>query len=135
MQPHNLVALVTVLALIVYLATLVGAGRARGRYGVEAPATTGHPEFERYFRVQMNTLESLVLFIPSLWLFAHYWSDLVGAALGLVWVIGRVIYMLAYVKEPKSRALGFGVSSLAGLILLAGAGVGAVWGLIAVGGI
>jgi uncharacterized MAPEG superfamily protein len=130
MESHNLVAIVTVLALLVFFATALRVGAARSRFSVEAPATTGHPEFERHFRVQMNTLEGLVIFLPSLWMFAVYWNDLVAAGLGLVWIIGRVIYMTAYVKEPRSRSLGFGIQSLGMIVLLLGSLAGAVWSII-----
>ena len=135
MQPHNLVALVTLLSLLFFLWTLMRDGRARGTFGVAAPATTGHPEFERHFRVQMNTLEGLALFLPSLWLFAFYWSDMIAAGLGGVWILGRIVYTLAYVKEPKSRSAGFGIQALAMLVLLIGALIGVVRALMITGGV
>ncbi len=130
MQAHNLVAIVTVLSLLVYLAASLRVGGARSRFSIEAPATTGHPEFERHFRVHMNTLENLAIYLPGLWLFAVYWNDLIAAGLGLLWIVGRVIYMTSYVREPKSRSLGFGISALAGLILLLGGLAGAIWSII-----
>ncbi len=127
MQAHNLVAAVTVLALLLYVVMLLRVGGARGRFGVAAPAMTGHDEFERHVRVQMNTLENLVVFLPALWLFAHYWNDLIAAALGVVWIAGRVIYMLAYVREPSSRSLGFMIQAIASITLLLGSLAGAIW--------
>jgi glutathione S-transferase len=119
---HTSVALVTLLALLVYVWTLARAGGARGKFGVEAPATTGHPEFERHFRVQANTLEGIVIFLPALWVFAIFSGyDLVAAGLGLLWVIGRILYALGYAKEAKSRSAGFGIQALATLALLLGA--------------
>jgi glutathione S-transferase len=106
---HNLVALDTLLALLLFLWMMVRVGAARARCGVPAPATTGNPEFERHFRVQMNTLEGLVLFLPSLWLFAIFVNEDVAAALGLVWIVGRVLYMFDYVKDPAVRGRGFGI--------------------------
>ena len=88
-------------------------GGARAKHGVAAPATTGHEVFERHFRVQMNTLEQLAIYLPSLWMFALYWNQLVAAGLGLVWIVGRVIYMQAYVAEPKGRSMGFMITFLA----------------------
>jgi uncharacterized MAPEG superfamily protein len=123
---HNLVALVTVLALLLYLWMLMRVGGARGRSGLQAPAVVGHPEFERHYRVQMNTLESLPLFLPSLWIFALYWDGRIAAALGLVWIIGRAIYMFAYVKEPKTRGVGFLTQGIATIALLLGSLAGIV---------
>jgi glutathione S-transferase len=123
--------LVTLLALIVYFAMAMAVGRARAKYKVAAPATTGDPMFERYFRVHMNTLEWLPIFLPSLWLFAFYWGDQVAASLGAVWVVGRVLYMSSYARDPKSRSAGFAIQGLAALALLIGALVGAAQGVIA----
>jgi glutathione S-transferase len=138
---HSLIALVTLLSLALFFWMGADVARARIRFGVFAPAVTGHPEFERHFRVQANTLEGLVLFLPALWVFALTidglrggdWGDKIGAALGLVWIVGRVIYMRSYVRDPASRALGFGVQALATVLLLIG-GLGAiVWGLVKTG--
>ena len=127
---HAYVALVTLLALLVYVWMFMRVGSARSRLGVEAPAVTGHPEFERHFRIQANTLEGLIVFLPSLWLFAIYLNELVAAGLGLVWVVGRVVYMLSYAKDPKTRSAGFGIQALATLALLFGALGGVVWMLL-----
>ena len=124
-------ALVTLLALIVYFVMAGAVGRARGKYKVAAPATTGDPNFERYFRVQMNTLEWLPIFLPSLWLFAAYWGDTIAASLGAVWVVGRILYFSNYVRDPSSRGAGFGIQGLAALALLIGALAGVVQTLIA----
>jgi len=119
---HTSVALVTLLALLVYVWTLARAGQARGKFGVEAPATTGHPEFERHFRVQANTLEGIVIFLPALWVFAVFsGQDLIAAGLGLLWVVGRIVYAVSYAKDPKTRSAGFGIQALATLALLLGA--------------
>src|SRR5580692_6793629 len=127
---HAPVALVTLLALLLYVWMSLRVGSARQRYGVEAPAVTGHPEFERHFRVQANTTESLIIFLPALWLFALYLNDWVAAAFGLVWIVGRVIYMNSYVRDPKSRSLGFGVQAIGLLALLFGALAAAIWTLL-----
>lgn len=131
MQEFAWTALATLLALIVYFMTSVGVARARIKYNVPAPATTGDPQFERHFRVQMNTLEWLPIFLPSLWLFAFYWGDQIAAALGAAWIVGRLLYMSSYVRDPKSRGPGFGIQGLAALALLLGALVGAVQTLVA----
>ena len=127
---HAVVALVTVLALLLYLWMGFSVGRARHRFGVDAPAMTGHPDFERHVRVQMNTLEWLVVFLPCLWLSALYVSDYGAAALGLVWIVGRFLYMQGYRREPKARAAGFYIQALATLLLILGAAGGAIWSLV-----
>lgn len=120
------VALVTVLALGQFFWLGLQVARCRTRYGVTAPATTGHEVFERHFRVQMNTQEQLVLFLPTLWIFASYISPLWAAALGMVFVIGRAIYATSYVRDPKSRALGFGLTAFPTLAMMIGIIVWAV---------
>ena len=124
-------ALVTVLALILYFAITLNVGRARFKYGVKPPAMTGDPNFECAVRVQQNTLEQLVFFLPLLWIFAYYVNPLWAAGLGLVWVIGRALYALGYYQAPEKRAPGFAISSLAGLGLLGGSLVGLIRSLIA----
>jgi len=104
-------------------------GKARETYKVMAPATTGNETFERYFRVQMNTLEQLIVFIPSIVLFARYFDPRIAAGLGAVFVIGRVVYFRSYVRDPKSRSAGFGLSFLPLVILLGGAVLGAALAL------
>lgn len=128
------VALVTLLSLVFYLVTSVQVGRARGRFGVDAPAMTGHPEFERLVRVQANTLEWLVIYLPSLWLFAAYVEPRVAAGLGAVWIVGRLIYARAYARDPGTRRTGFMIQTLATAVLLVGALIGVVMALITRGG-
>ena len=101
-------------------------GRARARYRVPPPATTGNEIFERYFRVQQNTLEQLVIFIPSIWTFATYVDATVAAVLGAVFVVGRQLYQLGYVADPNKRYAGFGLSALPNLVLALGGLAGAV---------
>jgi glutathione S-transferase len=117
----NFVALIALLALIEYLAISTMTGRARGQYGVKAPATTGHPIFERWLRVQQNTLEQLVVFLPALFLFSSYVSPRWGGLLGLVFIVGRAIYARSYVADPESRSLGFALSFIPNVLLLLGA--------------
>ena len=126
----NLVDLVALAALVQLLVFSILVGGARGRYGVKAPAVTGHPMFERAYRVQMNTLELMVLFIPSLYVAARYWPPAWVAAVGAVYVVGRLMYRAAYVREPASRGLGYLVSILPIFVLMAGGAVGAVRGLL-----
>jgi glutathione S-transferase len=124
------VALVTLASLLVYFATCVAVGLGRARHGVAAPAMTGHPAFERAVRVQMNTLEWLPIYLPSLWLFAVYLDPRIAASLGVVWIVGRVLYMTAYLNAAENRGPGFAIQALAALILLLGAIGGAVWSLL-----
>ncbi|MDH5254302.1 MAG: MAPEG family protein [Gammaproteobacteria bacterium] len=124
-----LVAAVIALALIEYMIFALLVGRARVRCGVPAPATTGDPVFERYFRVQQNTLEQLIVFVPSAWLFGYYVSALWAAGLGVLFVIGRAIYLTGYVADPKKRGAGFGLSFLPNMILAVGALAGAILSL------
>jgi glutathione S-transferase len=120
----HLPALITLLTVLLLFGTMLAVGRARGKYAIKAPATSGHPAFERAYRVQMNTLESTVIFLPTLWLAANYgFSGWAGIA-GLVWIVGRVWYALAYLKEPTKRGPGFAVAMLGWLALLVMAGIG-----------
>ena len=120
------VHIVIVLALAEFFYFSLEVGRARSRYKVAAPATTGNEIFERYFRVHMNTLELLVMFIPSVLLFGQYVNAHLAAGLGAVYLIGRLVYLFAYVKDPKKREVGFVLSIGPILILMVGAIVGAV---------
>jgi len=98
--------LVTVLCLFEYVLWAARVGHARGKYNIEAPATTGHPDFERKFRVQMNHLEHMVVFIPALWIFSLVVSPVYAAYIGVVWLVCRFGYGFAYVSSPQSR-VGF----------------------------
>jgi uncharacterized membrane protein YecN with MAPEG domain len=111
---------VTALVLLIYLVLTLNVGRARFRYGVKPPAMTGNENFECVLRVQQNTLEQLVFFLPLLWLFSFYVSPNWGAALGLLWALGRILYAWGYYQAPEKRGPGFGLSSLSGLVLLFG---------------
>lgn len=117
-------ALVTALALVEYQVMVMLVGRARGRFGIQAPATAGHPEFERCFAAQRNTIEQLILFIPALWIFSYYVHAWTAVGLGLVFIAGRALYFHAYVRDPARRAPGFVLSMLATTILVLGALVG-----------
>ena len=118
MHAFPLTSLATLVAAAVYIWTLVNVGRARVRTGVSAPAVSGNEEFERYYRVQMNTVEQIVVLIPLLGLSAAWVGDFWGAAGGLTWSLGRVIYARAYYIDPKKRGPGFGVSVLPILAML-----------------
>lgn len=117
-------SLITVLALILYLALTINVGRARAKYQVPVPQMTGNPDFERVLRVQQNTVEQLLLFLPGLWLFSEFVSPIWGAGLGILWIVGRIIYAWGYYQAAEKRILGFAMNSLVALILLGGSLVG-----------
>jgi len=124
------VAVVIIIAVLEYVAFGWLVGRARHRYGVKAPATTGHEVFERYFRVHQNTLETLIVFIPAISLFAIYVNPNWAAWIGLLYVVGRILYLRAYVADPAKRSAGFTLSALPILVLLVGALLGAARAMI-----
>lgn len=115
-----------VLVLLVYFWTAIRVGQARGKYGVIAPATSGDPIFDRHYRVQMNTLETMVLLLPALLLALPLLGDVVTGALAAAYALARIIYANAYVKDPASRSAGFGLSMLTVLIALIAAAAAAI---------
>lgn len=121
MYPHNLVALVTLFSLLVYVWMGLRVGAARGKSGIPAPAMTGEPVLERTIRAHYNTLEWLPIFLGSLWLFAIYWNDTVAAALGVVWIVGRILYAVGYAADASKRSTGFLIQMAATAVLLFGA--------------
>jgi len=118
---YHLTAFITLLAVLFYGFTAVNVMRARHRFGIRAPATTGNPDFERVFRVQMNTLEWLPIFLPSLWLFAIYISDAIAASIGIIWIVGRIVFLVGYTKAAEKRGVGLVIQMLACIVLLIGA--------------
>lgn len=133
MQPHSWVAIVTLVALLVYIWMGVRVGTARKKSGINAPTMTGDPELERHIRVQANTLEWLPIFLPSLWLFAIYWSDLVATIMGVIWIFGRILYARGYAASADKREVGFVIQMLAAAVLLFGALGRVIWMLVVVG--
>ena len=127
-QPYT--AIVTLAALLVYFVLIGRVAMARGQYGIKAPAVAGNEHFERAYRIQMNTLEQMALFLPALWLYAAYVSDRGAAVGGLAWVVGRVIYALAYTRDPASRGPGAMITLFASVGLWLGAAYGVVRALI-----
>ncbi len=121
------VHLVAMLAVVQYIFFALQVGMARGKYGVKAPATSGHDMFDRIYRVQTNTLEQLICFLPALFVASLYWSPVYIAAIGVVYLVGRTIYWLSYVKDPGSRAAGFLVSFVAIVLLILAALAGALF--------
>jgi len=123
---YPLTAIVTLIALVLYFVVTMNVGRARVKYNVLAPRTDGPEEFQRYFRVQMNTLEQIVLFLPLLWLASVTVHDGLAAAIGLFWPVGRTIYARSYYRNPAKRGPGFivGVATDMALMLITLYGVG-----------
>jgi glutathione S-transferase len=110
----------TLAALCVYFWIMANVGRARATYKVAAPSTDGPPEFQSIVRVQVNTVEQMVMFLPALWMCAYFFSDRWAALGGVVWIIGRIVYALGYYKAPGKRGVGFGITTLANFALMLG---------------
>ena len=127
---YHFTALVTLLAVLVYFYSSILVSRARGKFGVKLPAISGNPDFERVFRAQMNTLEWMPIFLPSLWLFAIYVGDQVAAPIGLLWIVGRIVYMIGYMQATERRSPGFFIQALACAVLLFGALGAIAWRLV-----
>jgi uncharacterized membrane protein YecN with MAPEG domain len=134
MMQHRWTALVTLLALLVYFWMSLQVGRARGKSGIHPPAMTGDPQLERAVRVQSNTLEWLPIFLVSLWFFAIYWNELAAAGLGIVWIVGRLVYSAGYMADPAKRSTGFLIQFVATAVLLFGA-LGKIVYSLATGGV
>lgn len=120
----TVIATAVVLIMFLVLGALVS--RARGKYGIPAPATTGNPAFERVYRVHQNTAEQLIIFVPSLWMFAFTVSHKGAAVLAMVFVVGRIVYAQSYYADASKRSSGFVIALLATLILLVGSVIGAL---------
>lgn len=127
---YHFTALVTCLAILVYFYSSILVSRARGKFGVKLPAISGNPDFERVFRAQMNTLEWLPIFLPSLWLFAVYVGDAAAAVLGLIWVVGRIVYIHGYAQAVAKCGPGFAIQALAAVALWVGASGVIVWRIV-----
>jgi glutathione S-transferase len=122
----NFTAIVTLLAVILYFWLGFRVGQARVTFGIKAPATTGNADFERVFRVHMNTLEWMPVFLPAIWLAAIYVSDIGAALLGVVWIAGRVVYTQGYTEAAEKRHPGFFVQAIAAGLLWLAALIGVV---------
>ena len=123
---YPLSSIVVTLALFVYVAFSMKVGKARAKYNISAPVTDGPVEFLRVYRVHINTLEQIVIFIPALVIFASAWGDLAAAIVGAFWPVGRLLYARAYYGDAGRRGPGFGISFLSSMILLIGGLIGAV---------
>jgi len=120
MYGYHELGIVTLLALLEYSILGVMVGQARQRYGVEAPATTGNPDFERYFRVHVNTLEALIVFVPAVWIFSLGVNYHFGVALGLLFVVARIIYATGYLSAAAKRVPGAIATGAINAILVLG---------------
>lgn len=123
---YPLTTLALVIALFVYFGLSAAVGQARGKFNVPAPASSGHPEFDKRYRVQMNTLEQLALFVPAVIVGGPVLGDTVTAGLGIVWSLGRIVYARSYVADPAKRGPGFGLTLLPSMVML----LAGVWGAI-----
>ncbi|MEH2513105.1 glutathione S-transferase [Nitrobacteraceae bacterium AZCC 1564] len=121
MERYYFVSFVTLLAGVMTFGMSVAVARAHTKTGILAPAMTGHPRLERAVRAHANTLEWMPIFLPALWLFAIYWSAVWAAWLGLVWIVGRIVYFAGYLSAPEKRAPGFFIQAMATFALLLGA--------------
>jgi glutathione S-transferase len=126
----ELLTIISLLAVIQFVVFGAFVGAARGRTGLKAPAVTGDEQFERYFRAHYNTLEQLVAFLPGLWAFGALLNVSAAAGLGLVYLIGRVVYFRAYVTDPTTRGIGMLLSTMPTYVLLLGGLGAAAWRLV-----
>lgn len=123
----DFVAFVTLLLVFQYLYFMAMVGKARDELGIKAPATTGDEVFERTLRVQLNTLEQLMVTLPAMWLCAHYFSSTFAGIMGLVFFVGRVLYRKGYIAEPSNRSTGMMMGFLANVLLLISATLGLIF--------
>ncbi len=126
MHDFRWVALVTIAVVVLHFVLAWNVGRARVKYGVKAPAMSGHPDFERAFRVQMNTIETTLMFLPVLWLYAAFADGMWAAGLGAVWVVARIWYAAAYQHSAAKRGPAYGLSMFVVVVLA----VGSAWSVI-----
>jgi uncharacterized MAPEG superfamily protein len=126
----ELVCVTILLALVEYIVMAALVGRARAKYGIHAPAMTGHPAFERANRVQVNTLEALIVFIPAIWIFATYFNVLWAQILGALFVVGRALYAIGYLQAAEKRGLGAGITGIVNIVLVVGGLIGVARALI-----
>lgn len=130
MNAYPLTSLALVIAMLVYFVITLNVGTARAKWNVPAPQSGGHPEFDKRYRVQMNTVEQLVMFVPAVLVGAPVLGDAATAGVALVWSLGRILFAAAYYKDPAKRSLGFSLTLLPSFILLVAGAYGAVRGLM-----
>jgi len=125
MHAYLYTAFITLLTVALLFAVTFNVGRARGKYRIQAPATTGHEMFERAYRIQLNTIENVLMFLPALWLYAIFIGDKGAGDSGMIWLVGRIWYAIAYQTNPAKRGYGFLIS----LLVIAGLWLGAAYGI------
>lgn len=130
LSQYPLTALTLVAALLIYFAFSVIVGRARSTWNVPAPQASGHPEFDKRYRVQMNTLEQLALFVPGVILCAPVEGDGFTASFAAIWCVGRILFAWGYYKDPAKRGPGFALTLLPGLVLVLAGAHGAIAALM-----
>ncbi len=122
---YSLTGMVTALCLLMYFWTMRRTVQARNKHNVKPPQTTGPEAFERALRVQVNTTEQLVLFLPALWLFALALGSRLGdpaaAVVGLVFLVGRIVYAYGYSVASEKRLAGFLIGFIATVVAVLGA--------------
>lgn len=123
-------SLIIALSMLLYLVTVINVGRARRKYAIPVPQTTGNQDFERVLRVQQNTSEQLIFFLPVLLLFSNYISVPIGAVIGAIWLVGRALYAWGYYQAAEKRFIGFGISSTSSIVMLLGSLVGIILSLL-----
>jgi glutathione S-transferase len=132
----GIMVIVLVLVLMQYSFFGIKVGMARVKYDIQAPAISGHPVFERYYRVHQNTLEQLLVFVPLYLVFAvmaegqGWMGSELATACGVLWIIGRFIYSSAYIEDPAKRGMGFMLSFLATVLLMMGNLAAAIMSLL-----
>ncbi|MBT8556375.1 MAPEG family protein [Polynucleobacter paneuropaeus] len=125
MQAYLYTAFITLLTVALLYAVTFNVGRARGKYQIKAPAVLGHEMFERAYRIQLNTIENVLMFLPALWLYAIFIGDKGAGDSGMIWLLGRIWYAIAYQNNPAKRGYGFLIS----LLVIAGLWLGAAYGI------
>jgi len=125
MHAYLYTAFITLLTVALLFAVTFNVGRARGKYRIQAPAITGHEMFERAYRIQLNTIENVLMFLPALWLYAMFIGDKGAGDSGMIWLVGRIWYAIAYQTNPAKRSYGFLIS----LLVIAGLWLGAAYGI------
>ena len=111
-------AIITLLTVVLIALASFHVGRARGKHGIQAPATSGHPDFDRAFRAHMNTIEQSVMFLPCLWIASSYGNPMHAAVLGYIWLAARLWFLYGYLADAKKRGTGFTIASIANVLLL-----------------